>query len=91
MAIDGETHSFVKSLLDKPPPQDKYLSLKNAILKAHSETEQRRTQHLASMTLGDLRPSQLFAKMRDIYRGDMDHVVIRNLFLARMPSTTGKF
>lgn len=88
MAIDGDTHMYVKSLLDRPPPNDKYQALKQAVLKVHTETEQKRMQNLISgVTLGDRRPSQMLAQMRDLYRGDMDHPIIRNLFLARLPPT----
>lgn len=88
MAIDGETHTYVKSILDKPPQMNKYDTLKRAVLKAHSETEQRRMQNLISgIALGDRRPTQMLAQMREQYRGDMDHPIVRNLFLARLPST----
>lgn len=89
MAIDGDTHTYVKSALDRPPPTHKYESLKAAILRAHSETEQRRMQNLISgISLGNRRPTQMLAQMRDQYRGDMDHPVIRSLFLSRLPDTT---
>lgn len=88
MAIDGDTHMYVKSILDRPPQFNKYDSLKQAVLNVHTETEQRRMQSLISgVTLGDRRPSQMLAQMQDLYRGDMDHPIIRNLFLSRLPAT----
>lgn len=43
---------------------------------------------ISGIVLGDRRPSQMLAQMRDLYRGDVDHPIIRNLFLARLPSMT---
>lgn len=59
----------VADILEKPPAENKYETLKTRLLSVYEETEAKRLQQLMSdMELGDQRPSQLMRRMRDLAR-----------------------
>ncbi|XP_053593889.1 uncharacterized protein LOC103579908 [Microplitis demolitor] len=75
-------------IISNPPPQDKYPSLKNAILSRFSDSRQTQLHKLLrDMTLGDRRPSQLLREMRELARGSIDDEAMRQLWKERLPAT----
>ncbi|XP_061706836.1 uncharacterized protein LOC133517524 [Cydia pomonella] len=59
----------VADILEKPPSENKFDTLKARLLSVYEETEAKRLQQLMSdMELGEQRPSQLLRRMRDLAR-----------------------
>lgn len=83
--IEPETYDAVASLIYSPPINNKYDTLKSAIIKAFTDSETKNIHKLLSeLQLGDRRPSQLLTEMFRLYKGPKDKI-FRELFLARLP------
>lgn len=83
--IEPETYDIVANLIYSPPPNNKYETLKSAIIKAFTDSETKNIHKLLSgLQLGDRRPSQLLTEMSKLYKGPKDKI-FRELFLARLP------
>lgn len=67
--LGKEAIQQVADILEKPPEENKFSTLKARLLSVYEETEAKRLQQLMSdMELGDQRPSQLMRRMRDLAR-----------------------
>lgn len=85
--LGKEELSQVADLIDDPPAQERYTILKNRLLKVFQESAEAQFNKLVKeMDLGQQRPSQLLARMRELARntgstGD----TVKNLWLTRLP------
>jgi hypothetical protein len=87
MLIEPETYQHVGTIISSPPITNKYETLRNAIIKAFTETEAARIKALLSgIQLGNRRPSQLLAEMSNLYKGTKDKL-FHELFIGRLPPT----
>lgn len=78
----------VSDILTSPPEADKYLALKERLIRSYEESEQQQFQKLLSgMELGDQKPSQLLRRMRELARGKMNEDTIRIMWLRLLPSS----
>lgn len=82
--------SEVRDILLAPPPNNAYLTLKNAIIKRLMTSEQHRIQQLLSgQELGDRKPTQLLRHLQYLLgekAATIDPAILRELFLQRLPS-----
>lgn len=84
--LGKEELSQVADIIDDPPEQ-RYTVLKNRLLKTFQESAEAQFQKLVKeMDLGQQRPSQLLARMRELARntgtaGD----TLKNLWMSRLP------
>lgn len=84
--LDAEVASRVRTKILSPPANDKYDSLKEAIIKAFGESEHAKVNRLmTSMELGDRRPSELLEEMRRLAGTDKDSQMLKTLWLQKLP------
>lgn len=85
--LGKEELSQIADLIDEPPAQQRYTALKNRLLKIYQESAEAQFHKLVKeMDLGQQRPSQLLAKMKELARntstaGD----TLKNLWMSRLP------
>ena len=88
-AIDANILQSVRDLILKPPSENKYDTLKQRLISLFAESESARLQQLLQDTqLGDMRPSQLLAKMKDLAGESFGDSAVKSLWLNRLPSQT---
>lgn len=84
--LDAEVASRVRTKIMSPPEQNKYASLKQAIIKAFGESDHAKMNRLmSSMDLGDRRPSELLEDMRRLAGTDQDSQMLKTLWLQKLP------
>lgn len=87
LSIEPETYQQVAAVIQNPPATNKFLALKNCIVKTFTRSEATRIKALLNhMELGNRRPSQLLSEMCALYKGPKDRIFIE-LFISRLPST----
>ncbi|XP_045783643.1 uncharacterized protein LOC123879793 [Maniola jurtina] len=85
--LGKEELSQVGDIIGNPPEQQRYVALKNRLLKVFQASAEEQFHKLVSeMDLGQQRPSQLLTKMNELARnsgaaGD----TVKNLWLSRLP------
>lgn len=85
-ALDVKTLTGITDLLETPPEQDKYETLKARVLELYAQSNSARLKLLfQDITLGDKRPSQLLTEMRSLAAGDIKDDVLKSLWLQRLP------
>ena len=86
-ALDSATATRAASILDDPPNDDKYQTLKRFLLDAYGLSEQQRAQQLLSITdLGDRKPTELLDTMLRLHgKHDSQCYLFRELFLRALP------
>ncbi|XP_063365143.1 uncharacterized protein LOC134653681 [Cydia amplana] len=76
----------VADILEKPPEENKFATLKARLLSVYEETEAKRLQQLMSdMELGDQRPSQLMRKMKDLARDKIPDETLTYFWQGHLP------
>lgn len=84
--LDAEVASRVRTKILTPPAEEKYESLKEAIIKAFGESDNAKLNRLmTSMDLGDRKPSELWEEMRRLAGPDQDSQMLRTLWLQKLP------
>ena len=82
--IDSTTARRVQTVLENPPPRDKYETLKATLLNAYEATQLQKDQELLNLNgLGDRKPSELLQHMRILNRDPS--TLFRALFLNQLP------
>ena len=87
-ALSPDTAMEVRDLILTPPASAPYTTLKKVLIKRTAGSHQQRLQKLLNeVELGDRKPSQLLRRMRQLWTSDdTDNVVLRELFIQRLPS-----
>lgn len=76
----------VEELVRQPPEQNKFESIKNALVQRFADSERTRIHKLLSgITLGDKKPSHLLQELRRANVGN-DETILKNVWMARMPA-----
>ena len=84
-ALDNATAAEVKSILLNPPEEDKYGTLKTALLGAFGKSQTQKDAELLNISgLGDRTPSSLLRKLESL-NNDAE-TLRRAFFLAQLPS-----
>ncbi|GFY74441.1 uncharacterized protein TNIN_166291, partial [Trichonephila inaurata madagascariensis] len=79
----------VLDILSNPPHDDKYETLKNALLNRLTDTEESRLKKLLTeIELGDRRPSDLLRQMKSLVGSSISDELIKSLWLQRLPQQT---
>ena len=83
-ALDVNT-AEVQSVLINPPAENKYNTLKKALIKTFGKSQAQKDAELLNLNgLGDKRPTALLRKINAL--NDDPHTLKRTLFLANLPS-----
>lgn len=86
-SLSPDTAGEIRELLLRPPENNKYDSIKQALLKQNEMSDQKRLQELLSKEdLGDRKPTQILRRMRQLV-GDtiFDPKMLRALFIQKLP------
>lgn len=85
-ALDQDVATRVLDLLQNPPEQDKYQTLKDRLLQSFTLTESQRAASLLNInSLGDQKPSELMDKMLVLLGTHAPCFIFREIFLRQMP------
>lgn len=88
-ALDAEVLQSVRDIVLNPPATDKYPALKQKLIATFTDSENvKLKQLLQDLQLGDMRPTQLLGKMRDLSAGNFQDNVLKSLWMSRLPSNT---
>lgn len=86
-ALDQDTASRVADLLDNPPENNMYQTLKDRLLDTYELTESQRASQLLHMSgLGDRKPSQLMDDMLALAGTHTTCFLFKQIFLEQMPA-----
>lgn len=78
---------LVVSILENPPEQDKYETLKSQLLKTFGLSEAKRAHQLLTLQrLSDSKPSELMDKMLALLGNNKPDFLFRHLFLNQLPT-----
>ncbi|KAI8431429.1 hypothetical protein MSG28_015948 [Choristoneura fumiferana] len=78
----------IADILEKPPEQNKFDTLKKRLLHLYEETETKRLRKLMTeMDLGDQRPSQLLRRMLDLARDKLSEDAVFILWQEHLPQS----
>lgn len=85
-ALDSEISSYVADIIKNPPTKDSYDSLKKRLVEQFADSETTRIRTLLSdMSLGDLKPSQLLYKMKQLSDNKVSDEILKMLWMQRLP------
>lgn len=85
-ALEEQMLKLVSDIVERPPTQNKYQTLRDSLIKILSDSEAQRLQKLLKgMDLGDQKPSQLLRQMRSSNDFSLQDSVLKNLWLQRLP------
>lgn len=85
--VDQSVICHIADLVTAPPTNDKYLAVKQRLISRFQLSAEGRLERLLNACdLGDMRPTQLFAKMTELAPGlNVTNELLKMLFLQRMP------
>lgn len=84
--IDTDILSHVSDIVLTPPAQNAYDSIKARLIKEFTESEQKKLKSLLhELSLGDMKPSSLLHKMRELSCGKVGDDLLRSLWLQHLP------
>ncbi|GFS31850.1 transposon Tf2-11 polyprotein, partial [Nephila pilipes] len=88
-ALDENVLDFVVDILSNPPENEKYNTLKKALLNRLTDTEESRLKKLLTdLELGDKSPSDLLSQMKSLAGNSISDEIIKSLWLQRLPQQT---
>lgn len=86
--IDTDILDHVSDIVLTPPAIGQYEAIKQRLIKAFTASEFKKLQSLLTeLTLGDLKPSDLLRKMRDLSCNKVGDELLKTLWIQRLPST----
>lgn len=89
--LPAATAMEVRDILAAPPQADKYSTIKQALIDRLSLSESKRLQKLLhDEELGDRTPSQLLRRLKCLSNSAVSDDVLRNIWIARLPSDIQK-
>ena len=78
----------IADIILHPPEKNRYDALKNRLFQAYEESEQRQVQRLLSeMELGDLKPSQLLRRMKNLAAENISDAALRIMWTNHLPQS----
>ena len=85
-SLDLDVLSCARDLVQSPPAVDPYSALKERICQQFAQSENSRIRALLeSSELGDLRPSQLLERMKNLADGKVPDEFLKTLWMRRLP------
>ncbi len=86
--VESDILSTVSDLVLNPPPHHMYRAIKLRLIKEFTESDNKKLSSLLNeLTLGDMKPSGLLRKMRELSCGKVGDDLLKTLWLQRLPST----
>lgn len=86
LAIESDTTAHVTSIIEHPPTNDRYKTLKEAIIKLYAESQTMKMRKLLSQTkFRSTKPSLILSEMRQLHPNHGDSEIFKSLYLERLP------
>lgn len=86
--IESDILTTVSDVVLNPPENDLYETIKARLIHRFEETEQKKLKNLLNeLTLGDMRPSDLLRKMKELSCNKVGDDLLKTLWLQRLPLT----
>ena len=84
--LHKEARQPVTAVIQDPPEQDKYQSLKKALIEAHSSTNRDKLRKLLQgERIGDRKPSTFLGHLRDLAPEKMEETVLKEFWWKELP------
>lgn len=85
--VDCDILTFVKDIIHNPPANNKYECIKTRLTAKFTASDNTKLKSLFNdLTLGDMKPSDLLLKMRDLSCGKVSDELLQTLWLQRLPT-----
>ncbi|XP_055844710.1 uncharacterized protein LOC129911073 [Episyrphus balteatus] len=85
-SLDAQVLMQVADIVCKPPDVDKYETVKNALITEYTDSDQKKLRKLVKeVELGDLRPTQLLKRMKELSNNKLPDDVLKSFWLERLP------
>ena len=85
-SLSPEVISHIYEIVDDPPRENKFNTVKEKLISAFADSQQRKTQVLLNeLELGDQKPSFLLSRMRNLATNGVTDEFLRSLWLQRLP------
>lgn len=87
--LDGQTMQIVADVLEQPPDNGKYETLKKVLIERFTDSPEKQLRSLlGEVEIGNKKPSVLLREMKSLAGSDVTDNVLRTLWLQRLPSRT---
>lgn len=87
-SLDAKFLLHVSDIIRNPPADGKYAAVKKALIDEFTDSDQKKVRKLIKeIELGDLKPSQLLKRMKDLANGKIDDDVLKQLWIERLPES----
>lgn len=84
--MESDILSSVSDIVLSPPAANLYDAIKQRLIKQYAETDVRKIKNLLhDLTLGDMKPSSLLRRMRELSCGKFSDELLKTLWLQRLP------
>lgn len=78
----------VADIIRNPPSQGKYQAVKKSLIAEYTDSDHRKLRKLIKeIELGDLKPSQLLKRMKDLAGDKISDDALKSLWMERLPET----
>lgn len=78
----------VADIIRNPPPGEKYDAIKKSLIAEYTDSDHRKLRKLIKeIELGDLKPSQLLKRMKDLAGDKISDDALKSLWMERLPET----
>ena len=86
--VESNILSCVSDVILRPPATDLYKTLKKRLIKEFTESEYKKIDRLLNeLQIGDMKPSSLLIKMRELSCDKVGEELLRTLWLKKLPAT----
>lgn len=87
-SLDAKYLLHISDIIRNPPANGKYEAVKKALVDEFADSGQKKVRKLIKeIELGDLKPSQLLKRMKDLANGKIDDEVLKSLWIERLPES----
>lgn len=87
-SLEAKYLLYIGDIIRNPPAVGKYDAVKKALTDEFTDSDQKKVRKLIKeIELGDLKPSQLLKRMKDLANGKIDDDVLKTLWIERLPET----
>lgn len=78
----------IGDIIRNPPATGKYDAVKTALISEFTDSDQKKLRKLIKeIELGDLKPSQLLKRMKELARNQISDDIVKQLWIERLPET----
>lgn len=87
-SLEAKYLLHIGDIIRNPPVNGKYEAVKKALIDEFTDSDQKKVRKLIKeIELGDLKPSQLLKRMKDLANGKIDDDVLKQLWIERLPES----